>query len=101
MSMALPEDGPPKRRAARRLPTDPVAPGNPHAELGRSLKIARLQQSLTLEDVSKLTGSTIQYISKVEHGQQNPTFSVLQKLAKAVGQELVLRAVPTKPDPER
>ena len=101
MSMASTEGGVPKRRPARRLPTDTVPPGNPAAELGRSLKIARLRQNLTQDDVSRLTGSTTQYISKVEKGQQNPTFSVLRKIAHAVGQEIILRTIPAKSDTDR
>ena len=79
----------PKKRAPRQLPTDPIEPGNLQAELGRSLKIARLRQHLTLAEVAKATGSTVQHISRIEHGQGNPSLAILKRLLGAVGLQIV------------
>jgi cyanate lyase len=77
-------DSPPKKRAPRQVPVDDVPPDDLQALFGRSLKIARLQMRLTLEDITLATGMKNQYVSKVENGQTNLTLATMKKLAAVV-----------------
>ncbi|EPJ48187.1 MAG: putative transcriptional regulator [Osedax symbiont Rs1] len=54
-------------------------------ELGRRVKEIRLQQNLTLEEASKLTGLARSTLSKIENEQISPTFSAVSKLVKGLG----------------
>lgn len=79
-----PPDSTPKRRAPRRLPTDEVCPSDLQALFGRNLRVARLKQAMTLDDVASATGMTNQYVGKVERGGINLTLSTMKKLSAAV-----------------
>jgi len=81
---SVPPDSTPKRRAPRQLPTDEVCPDDLQALFGRNLRVARLKQAMTLDDVAAATGITNQYVSKVERGQTNLTLSTMKKLSAAV-----------------
>lgn len=48
-----------------------------------SLKELREKSNLTQEQVAKLTGFTIRYISLLENGERNPSDNAKTKLAKA------------------
>jgi len=54
-------------------------------ELGKRVKEIRLQQNLTLEEASKLTGLARSTLSKIENEQISPTFSAVSKLVKGLG----------------
>lgn len=79
-----PADPEPKRRAPRQLPTDEVCPSDLQALFGRNLRVARLKQAMTLDDVAAVTGMTNQYVGKVERGGINLTLSTMKKLSAAV-----------------
>ena len=49
--------------------------------LGARLREIRIQNKLTLEEASKLTGLARSTLSKIENEQISPTFMVMQKLA--------------------
>lgn len=51
---------------------------------GSKLKEVREQSKLTQEDVAKGTGITTGYYARIERGEENPTFSVLENICKAL-----------------
>lgn len=53
--------------------------------VGANLKALRVQRKLTQEDVSGLAQVDQTYLSGVENGKRNPSISMLQKLADALG----------------
>ncbi|GAW93795.1 helix-turn-helix domain-containing protein [Calderihabitans maritimus] len=50
--------------------------------LGQKLKAARLEKNLTLQEVSKKAGLSVNYLSRIENDKVNITVGTLQKLAK-------------------
>lgn len=93
-----PPDSVPKRRAPRQLPTDEVCPGDLQALFGRNLRVARLKQAMTLDDVASAIGMTNQYVSKVERGRTNLTLSTMKKLSTAVNLDPGDMLKPSTPD---
>lgn len=83
-----PTDKPPKKRAPRQIPTDTIPPDNLPAIFARNLKIARLQHSMTLEDVANVIGMTQQAVSKIETGKSGFTLTTMKKLADVFGLEV-------------
>ena len=54
--------------------------------LGRMLKALRERKSLTQMNLAKKAKVTQTYIAKIESGvKQNPSLTILQRLAKALG----------------
>jgi len=53
--------------------------------LGRRLKLLRLRQGLTLDDVTGKAGCSRSMLSKIENGKAFPSLSTLANLALAVG----------------
>lgn len=53
--------------------------------LGDTLKELRLEQSLTLRDVSRKAGMALGYLSEVERGQKEASSEILDSLAHALG----------------
>lgn len=56
--------------------------------MGQKLRQERLQQKVTLKDLSGKTGFSIGYISQVERGITAPSLSSLEKIAKVLGVSL-------------
>lgn len=79
---------PPKKRAPRRMPIETPAADDIQAVFGTNLRIARLQRHLTLEEVATRSGTTFQYLSKVENGHANLTLAMSKRLAAAVGRSI-------------
>lgn len=52
--------------------------------IGRQLKELRLRQRLTISDLSKQTGVSVSYISKIENGQATPSFDVIKRISDAL-----------------
>lgn len=77
-----------KKRAPRKLPDTEPPPDDIHAVFGFNLKVARLRRRMTLEDVARIAGMNLQYVSKVERGRVNLTFTSAKRLAGAVGQTM-------------
>lgn len=70
---------------------DAVTPENDASQrlLGNKWKEYRLQRNYSLEDVSDLVGISASYLSKIENGQANVSYEVLQKLAAFYGENLL------------
>jgi predicted transcriptional regulator len=54
---------------------------------------ARQERSLTQKGLAELVGTKQSNISRLESGNYNPTIDFLNKIARAVGKELVIRMV--------
>lgn len=59
--------------------------------LGGRIRAERKRRGLTIVDVCELTGLSQGCLSKVERGVANPTISVLDRIAAAVGLEITVR----------
>ncbi len=56
------------------------------------LAAAREQRGISLSQLAQLTGMTRQAISRIERGEnKNPTFSTLQRIASALGKEMIVK----------
>jgi transcriptional regulator with XRE-family HTH domain len=56
-------------------------------ELGGKLKKARLEQKLSLEEVSAKSGLSIGFISQIENDKANPSIGSLKKIADGLGMQ--------------
>lgn len=56
-----------------------------HAALGRAVKALRVEKKLTQKQVSEASGLRDTYISDIERGVRNPTWSAITQLAEAIG----------------
>ncbi len=65
----------------------------PEFQIIRAIIDAREESGLTQEELSKRSGINQANISKLEHGNANPSISTLQKLAKGLGKKLVISFV--------
>ena len=69
-----------------------------HAEGGSSIKTvlisARQKAGLTQKELSRRTGIAQGDISKLEHGNSNPSVRTLQRLAEGMGMTLRIEFVP-------
>lgn len=54
-------------------------------QIGQKLASARKDQGMTQEGFADLVGTSIQWISRVERGEENLTITTLVKLSDAVG----------------
>jgi len=54
-------------------------------EYGKIIKQIRLEHGLTLKQFSEQTGLSVGFLSKIERGINNPSFSNLQKICFALG----------------
>lgn len=52
--------------------------------IGRELRALRHQQSITVADLSRMTGISIGMLSKIENGQTSPSLTTLKALAEAL-----------------
>jgi transcriptional regulator with XRE-family HTH domain len=55
----------------------------------QNIKTLRLTRDMTLDDLSRLTGLSKGYLSKVERSGKLPPFSTLNRIATALGMEIV------------
>ena len=62
------------------------------------LKIYRVAQGLTQEQLADVTGIHQTNISKLESGTANPSLRTLKRLAAGMGMKLKLEFVPAQPD---
>ncbi len=51
---------------------------------GKKLKEIRERRNLSQEEVAKTTGISITYYAGIERGEENPTYSVIGSLCKAL-----------------
>ena len=57
--------------------------------IGKRMRIARINKQLTQKDLAKASGLDRTYISSVEQGKQNMTFSAILRISEALGVEVV------------
>lgn len=60
----------------------------PEQLLGKRIRELRKSQNLTIERLAELTEINDKYLGSVERGEQNPSFKVLTKIAKALSVEI-------------
>ncbi len=53
--------------------------------LGRNVRTARLRLGLTQDGLAEVSGLHRNYVGGVERGERNPTLTVLERLAAALG----------------
>ena len=72
--------------------------------LGRKWKERRIERSKTLEEVSEEAGISVSYLSKIENGQANVSYEILNRLADYYGESLLFfleRDVPERKQVKR
>ena len=62
----------------------------PLEELARLVIAQRIRQGLTQKDLAERIGTSEAAISRLESGQHKPTVATLQKVSRALGQQLVV-----------
>lgn len=58
--------------------------------VGEQVRQLRLAAGLTQEELARRTGSTQPAVARLEAGRSVPTLATLEKLARALGQDLHL-----------
>lgn len=69
----------------RKLVESGHAMGDIYAEVGRQIRARRRQQSLTLEDLSELSGLHASYIGQIERGIKKSSLRTIALLAASLG----------------
>jgi len=60
------------------------------AELvGRRIRALRKSKGLTQEELGAECGINYKYVGAIERGEENPSLSILQKIAKGLGVEIL------------
>jgi transcriptional regulator with XRE-family HTH domain len=80
------------RRSSKRGKAEPRPS---HEALGLAIRELRSKIDMTQAQLAEKTGHSISYVSEVENGKRNPTWTVLTEFAGALGvklSELVARA---------
>ena len=54
-------------------------------EIGKVIKIKRIEKDLKVKELASKVDITEQYMSNIEHGKRNPSLKLLKKLAKELG----------------
>ena len=54
-------------------------------EVGKDIKIKRIEKDLKVKELASKVEITEQYMSNIEHGKRNPSLKLLKKLAKELG----------------
>lgn len=57
--------------------------------LGRWIKLRRADAGLRLYDLSAATGIASSNLSKIERGRISPTFTILNRICKALGVDII------------
>lgn len=72
------------------MPPKGNSPGrdDPQTIFGQNVRAARIKAGLTQAQLAERTGTTQQYVSSVEAGQQNITLDTMAALARAVGRDV-------------
>ncbi len=65
----------------------------PEYELIKQIITARIEQSLTQEELAQKIGTKQSNISRLERGKYNPSLSFLKKLAQGLGKDLKISFV--------
>jgi y4mF family transcriptional regulator len=62
-------------------------------ELGETVKKRRKELNITQPHLAELAQISTNTLYKLERGQGNPSFEVLNKLAEVLGMELILEVI--------
>lgn len=54
-------------------------------QLGENIKKIRLKLGMTQAQVAKKAGIHVNYMARIERGEENPTTEVLEAIVKALG----------------
>lgn len=54
-------------------------------ELGKKIRKARHKKGLTQAQVADKAGIHVNYFARIERGEENPSFEVIENIAKALG----------------
>lgn len=57
-------------------------------EIGEKIKMLRVAQDITLQDLSAKTGLSIGFLSQLERGQSSPAIASLDKISQALSVEI-------------
>lgn len=68
-------------------------------KLGSNVQRLRREKGLSQEDLADLAGLHRTYVSGVERGVRNPTLTVIDRLARALGVEMAV-VVESETDPQ-
>ena len=63
----------------------------PEFQIIRAMIDARNEKGITQKELSSITGITQSDISKLENGTANPSVRTLQRIAEALGKNLVIQ----------
>lgn len=83
---------PTSKRSAKRKPSKPKPS---HEALGLAIRELRVETGMTQARLAEKTGHSVSYVSELENGKRNPTWTVLTEIAQALRvklSELVGRA---------
>ncbi|MFP3928927.1 MAG: helix-turn-helix domain-containing protein, partial [Desulfobacteraceae bacterium] len=58
-------------------------------DLGKRIRAQRLKRSLTLKQLSEMTGLSIGFLSEIERGISEPSMASLRKIREALGVSLL------------
>lgn len=53
--------------------------------LGKEIRMRRVQNDMNGKEFAAKLGITIQYLSAIEHNRRNPSMNLLRKMAKELG----------------
>lgn len=53
-------------------------------QLGNNLKQARERKNLTQSEVAKIAGIQANYYARIERGEENPSFKIINSIRKAL-----------------
>lgn len=68
----------------------------PEFQIIREMLDSRIENNISQQELSKITGITQSDISKIENGVANPSLSTLKRLAAAFGKRVQISFVSTK-----
>ncbi|TSC90373.1 MAG: hypothetical protein G01um10145_45 [Microgenomates group bacterium Gr01-1014_5] len=59
-------------------------------QLGKTIKKARKQAKLTQVEVAEKAGVHVNYYARIERGEVNPSFEILESIARALKTKFVV-----------
>lgn len=61
--------------------------------IGSSIRIARIQRNLNQKELAERSGITDNFLSRIESGTREPSWSTLQAIAKGMGLPLTVLVI--------
>ncbi len=52
--------------------------------LGKAIKLCRVQKNMSQSELAKLADISVSYLSLLERGKRDPSFSTVQKISEAI-----------------